>query len=107
MRRFLLSVLVLSFAMTACKKKATVSCDDEVPSFNKVVLPLIKTKCGECHNTSSSKGGFSLTNYDEITGNKGAIYDEIVEKKMPPSNSLTSGDINTICCWIDAGAPNN
>jgi len=83
---------------------------------NKIIIP----KCLNCHKPRD-QGGFGLeddyTSY-ELTISTGsvvpgdsaasAMYNEVLNGKMPPSGaSLSEDEVELIRAWIDAGALNN
>ncbi|MEO5980147.1 MAG: DUF1592 domain-containing protein [Chryseolinea sp.] len=60
------------------------------PDYEKDIRPLMQTKCFECHNTGTTKGGVNLDNYKEIGRviEDGAFWlkvlDQIKTRAMPP-----------------------
>ena len=89
------------------------SCD--TVSFDKHIKPIITAKCVTCHfpgNPSGAPGDFN--NYTELKAKadagliKARVFDH-VPSIMPQAAApqLTSGELDLIKCWLDAGAPNN
>jgi uncharacterized membrane protein len=77
--------------------------------FGADVSPLMATQCATagCHN-SAAAGGLVLQTHAQISAAKEAVRQRaIVEKSMPPAGPLTPAQVNTLKCWLDAGAPNN
>jgi hypothetical protein len=74
------------------------------------VNPIIQTKCAmapECHGSGSTNYAGPLTNYNLIHNLAPAIKVQVVTGTMPKTGSLTAQELQTIVCWIDAGAQNN
>lgn len=88
------------------------------------VIPILKTKCYNCHSASKKKGGLRLDSEDFIkkggkTGrilsvgnpNKSTLFTHLIlpeddDKHMPPKGKmqLTRNEISTIYSWIKKGA---
>jgi hypothetical protein len=74
------------------------------------VNPIIQSKCAispDCHASGSTNYAGPLTNYDLIHNLAPAIKVQVLTGTMPKTGSLTSQELQTIVCWIDAGAQNN
>ena len=98
---------------------------DSALVFEQVVLPVLKTKCGNCHNPAKRKGGLVvLTKEDLLKGGKNgpavvpgkpdsslllkAIHLPLEEKKhMPPKGKpqLSGTEKQLLDWWLQAGAP--
>jgi hypothetical protein len=79
-------------------------------AFNADVLPIITSSCAintTCHATGSTNGPGALTNWAQVSGNAGAIKTAVQSGRMPQTGSLTTGQKNSITCWVDNGALNN
>ena len=87
----------------------TVSCDGVNASFAANVFPIIQANCAvpDCHAAGSTNGPGPLTTYTEIKNAADHIKPAVVSRFMPKDGSLTTTQIKTISCWVDAGAPNN
>ena len=87
----------------------TVSCDGVNASFAVNVFPIIQTNCAvtDCHAAGSTNGPGPLTTYAQIKNFGVEIKSAVVSRFMPKEGSLTTSQIKTISCWVDAGAPNN
>lgn len=88
------------------------------------IIPILKTKCYNCHSASKKKGGLRLDSEDFIkkggkTGrivsvgnpNKSTLFTHLIlpeddDKHMPPKGKtqLTRNEISTIYSWIKKGA---
>ncbi len=88
------------------------------------VIPILKTKCYNCHSASKKKGGLRLDSEDFIkkggkngrivsigNPNKSTLFTHLIlpeddEKHMPPKGKtqLTRNEISTIYSWIKKGA---
>ena len=74
------------------------------------VNPIIQSKCAispDCHASGSTNTAGPLTNYTQIHNLSAVIKGQVISGLMPKTGSLTSAELQTIVCWIDAGAPNN
>ena len=79
-------------------------------AFNADVAPIIASSCAintTCHAAGSTNGPGALTSYTQISGNAPAIKTAVQSGRMPQTGSLTTGQKNSIICWVDSGAPNN
>ena len=87
----------------------TVTCDGVNASFVANVFPIIQTNCAvtDCHAAGSTNGPGPLTSYTQIKNAAIEIKSAVVSRFMPKDGSLTTSQIKTISCWVDAGAPNN
>jgi len=78
--------------------------------FSANVFPIIQSKCAtspDCHASGSTNAAGPLTSYSLIHNLAPVIRGQVVSGIMPKTGSLTSTELQTIVCWIDAGAPNN
>ena|ERR1700730_5660852 len=78
--------------------------------FTANVNPIIQANCAttpDCHSSGSSTTGGPFTNYTQIKNMSAVIRGQVISGIMPKTGSLTSAQIQTIICWIDAGALNN
>ena len=78
--------------------------------FTATVNPIIQSKCAispDCHASGSTNTAGPLTNFTQIHNLSAVIRGQIVSGIMPKTGSLNSTELQTIVCWIDAGAPNN
>jgi len=98
-------------------------------SFNESILPVIKERCGECHEPGGKgyeKSGFSVADYDAIM--KGTKFGPVIVPESSASSSLmrmvehktdpaihmphhkaglTRDQLDMLRAWIDQGAKNN
>jgi hypothetical protein len=103
------------FISISCSKDngggtTTVDCSTVTnKAFNADVSPIILGTCGGpgCHGTGSGNGPGPLTNFAEISGSASSIRSAVSSGRMPKNSSLSSGQKNSIICWIDSGSPNN
>jgi hypothetical protein len=85
-------------------------CPTVAHSFATEVNPIIQTKCAfasDCHGAGSTTSGGPFTSYDLIKAKATDIRFQTTHGFMPKTGSLTSAELKTITCWVDAGAPNN
>lgn len=85
------------------------ACDGVNISFAAKVNPLIQSVCAVsgCHNAGSTNGPGPLTNYNQIKNAAVHIKSAVVSGFMPQGSTLTTTQIKTISCWVDAGSPDN
>lgn len=78
-------------------------------AFAADVNPIIQSRCAiaGCHAAGSTNSGGPFTNYTEIFNKRSNIRTEVSSGRMPQGSSLSTGEKNSILCWIDSGAPNN
>jgi hypothetical protein len=105
-------VLAFSFAAALSAVAATGSAP---ATFTKDVLPILQSKCQECHREGEI-APMSFMTYDQVRPWAKAIKTAVLTKKMPPwfadphygkfanDMSLSEGQIETISNWVDAGA---
>lgn len=93
-------------------------CDSIPATFATDIVPIIETSCseaglGQCHAAGSPRGDFTTYAGLKIDVDNGKFNTRVLEvKDMPASfstgpQSLTPAQLETIQCWIDAGAPDN
>ncbi len=90
-------------------------------SFTKDVLPILQSRCVNCHGGERVSKGLNLNSYaDLMSGSQNGpvvtpgnatnslMVQMITEQKMPKNGpKLTSPQIQTITNWISQGALNN
>jgi hypothetical protein len=93
----------------------------EAVSFSADVLPILESRCVNCHGGDRIEGEFLLRSYDELMagGESGAVVipgdadssylaELLIEQKMPKRGpKLTPPQTETIINWINQGAENN
>jgi mono/diheme cytochrome c family protein len=81
------------------------------------IVPLIKTRCAECHTNGKYKGSFSLDTRADVLKSKKAIPGKSADsklvqrirsddpkKRMPPKGApLSAAEVQLIASWIDQG----
>ena len=85
------------------------------PTFYKNVLPVMQTRCQECHRPGEA-APMSFLTYKEVRPWAKAIREAVITRKMPPwpadphfgkfsnDRSLTREEIDTLVAWADGGA---
>jgi hypothetical protein len=85
-------------------------------TFSKDVAPIFFSRCGGCHRPNDV-APMSLLDYKSARPWAKAIREAVLARKMPPwfadprwgtfanDARLSSGEIETIQAWVDAGAP--
>lgn len=90
------------------------------PSYQKDIVPILRTACIGCHGNTQPAAGFSVASYEDLfkAGKKGpqlvagkAAQSRLVrlvsgteQPRMPPGAGLKSSDAELIRRWVDAGA---
>jgi len=90
------------------------------PSYQKDIVPILRTACIGCHGNTQPAAGFSVASYEDLfkAGKKGpqlvagkAAQSRLVrlvsgaeQPRMPPGSGLKSADAELIRRWVDAGA---
>lgn len=134
--RLVLSGMVLSLALSACKHApmpgpqapgiidssgVNQPIDTANPGFSNAILPIFIANCSGCHNDNLANDGYNFTTYEKIKAKKfypgnpddTKLYESITEDddedRMPqaPNPRLSSGQILLIRNWILQGALNN
>jgi hypothetical protein len=85
------------------------NCQGAANKFSNV-NPIIQSKCAfssGCHGAGSTNGGGPLTDYNLIKNKAASIKIQVQTGLMPQMGSLTAAELQSIVCWIEAGAPNN
>ena len=84
-------------------------------TFHKDVLPILASRCQECHR-AGEVGPFALMTYKDARPLAKAIKEAVIAKKMPPwfadakyghfsnDRSMTPKEIETVVSWVDGGA---
>jgi len=106
MRRCIILVSFFPAVLFGCKKSTDISCGETTPSFSTTVNSVVQKNCTSCHGSKNPAGGISLADYSSIYKNRVEVR-SVVAGGNHENVSMSSNDVNTVCCWIDAGAPNN
>jgi hypothetical protein len=109
LRLYIVSMAVSALAVVSPAATSSVT-------FSKDVLPILQSRCQECHRPGEV-APMSLLTYQETRPWAKSIRQAVVTKKMPPwfadphygkfanDRSLTQSEIDTLVAWVDAGAP--
>ncbi len=90
-------------------------------SFAKDILPILQSRCENCHGGTSTQKGLNLTSYSNLmagsengpvvtAGNAAdsSLVEMIVSQKMPKRGpKLTPDQVKLITDWVNQGALNN
>ena len=90
------------------------------PSYQRDIVPILRTACIGCHGNTQPAAGFSVASYEDLfkAGKKGpqlvagkAAQSRLVrlvsgteQPRMPPGAGLKSADADLSRRWVDAGA---
>ena len=104
MKKVMFGMIICLALTAACKKSSstpnyTPDCSGTTKSFSSDVMPLINNTCSGCHS--------NFSNYSQISRDKAAIRNYVVNGSMPQGGSMSAAQKNIIVCWIDNGALNN
>ena len=89
---------------------------EQTPSYEKDVAPIIEQNCAACHRESGI-APFAMDSYSMMLGWSPMIREVIMTKRMPPGQIdphvgsfendmvLTDSEAQTLLHWIEAGAP--
>jgi len=92
------------------------SADHNAISYSETIAPMLKKNCAYCH-VEGGIGPWAMTGYDMVRGFAPMIREVVRTKRMPPwhadphigqwdgDRSLTTGEVQTLVHWIEAGAP--
>ena len=97
--------------------------DQKAVSFEKDVMPILKTSCISCHKPDKKKGKLDMSTYDALMkgGDQGSpvkvgdpkksLLIEVVSGKEPEmpekGDPLTPAQIDILARWITEGAKKN
>jgi hypothetical protein len=116
---FLIVVAGIALASTGIPQQKPAS-PPAAPSYQKDIVPILRTACIGCHGNTQPSAGFSVASYEDLfkSGKKGpqlvagkAAQSRLVrmvlgteQPRMPPGAGLKSADAELIRRWVDAGA---
>lgn len=86
------------------------NCQTAANKFAANVMPIIQTKCAfspSCHAVGSTNSGGPLTDFNLIKAKANNIKLQVQTGLMPQTGSLTAAELQSIVCWVEAGALNN
>src|SRR5438552_11433607 len=115
-RRWLLRVISKHCIALMFYAPALVAGASSAPTFNRDVVPILESRCQECHRPGEV-APMAFVTYQQTRPWAKAIREAVLLKKMPPwfaepgygsfanDRSLTAQEIDTLVKWADAGAP--
>ena len=87
---------------------------DAPPDFDNDVMPVLASRCLDCHSGADPKGGLDLTRKDAVTGAKGSVvagkpdaselWKKVAANEMPPKKPLSAEEKAVLKEWIANGA---
>jgi len=107
---------LLFFALSCAGLAAAASADNQPPTFDRDVLPILQRNCQGCHRPGEV-APMSFMTYPSTRPWAKAIKAAVLSKKMPPwfadpkyghflnDRKLSDADIKTLVAWVDSGAP--
>jgi len=118
--RSLVSISFLLLAGSAAFVAPRTSAHDPITTkvtFNKEIARIFQRSCWGCHSPGQFKADIPLTTYEEARPWAKAIKEEVLEKRMPPYQSvrgygtfqhdyiLPQREVELIVSWVEGGAP--
>lgn len=80
------------------------SCEDlAIPSFRRIISPIIETKCARCHNERFAWKDIRLDSYEALVENEAAVKLSI--KNGSENFELNVIEENAINTWYTSGMP--
>ncbi len=58
--------------------------NQEVPTYNQTIAPLIREKCLPCHSNSKGYAPFDFSTYESVTSRIELIRNQVLAQNMPP-----------------------
>ena len=89
------------------------SCDPSAYTFSLAISSMIENNCRSCHSGTTPSGGILLTSYADIKAiaDSGSLIDVVYASNgkplMPPSNQLSSCELQQLESWVADGSLNN
>ncbi len=119
----LLSCLTILVLITACLPSRVRAAEEPSSTssqrlFETQINPLLKSRCGECHNQKSSKGELDLTTSGGLQAggesgpllipgkpSESLLIEKIVDGEMPPKGKkpLSQEEIKLLTRWVQTG----
>jgi hypothetical protein len=105
---------ILALAVIFAAAAAAATHADGV-TFNKEVLPILQSRCQDCHRPGEA-APMPLLSYQDARPWAKSIRQAVITRKMPPwfadphvgkfanDRSLTQAEIDTLVAWVDGGA---
>lgn len=94
-----------------------VAADEVVEHFDRVIAPLLSSRCVECHHGPNPKGSLDLTRRESVFQGgdsgpaivpsdvaAGVLWQRVEADEMPPKHPLSDEDKKSIREWLEAGA---
>jgi hypothetical protein len=113
MKKFFLFLILTACSFCSCENKKALPtpldlCDRI--SFSENVEPILNIHCAVsgCHVSGFPPGDF--TTYEGVHAQieNGFFQSKVLgDRSMPPFDSLSKEELETLQCWVDHGAPNN
>lgn len=115
----LLCLAVASFSVESLAADDALKDVTSGPSFTAEILPLLKSKCAECHGPTSQKGELALHTPAMIQkgsesgavivagkSSESRLFELVKQGEMPPEGKekLSAAEVELIRRWIDGGA---
>ncbi len=113
----LLCLLAGRLVLTASTNPTFAAESPDTPDFDRDVVPLLASKCLECHSGAGSEGGLDLTQQNRMLkgGESGPavvpgklddspLWQRVRDDEMPPEHPLSANEKTILRDWISGGA---
>jgi hypothetical protein len=74
------------------------------PDFDRDVMPILASRCLECHTGADGKGDLDLTRKAAVVPVLNELWKKVSANDMPPKKPLPDAEKAVLKAWIDAGA---
>jgi len=112
---------VATEAPAAAPTNAPAEAPSTVVSFTNEVMPILQSRCLNCHGGDRTEAGLSLRTYEDIMAGSengpviapgdaanSLLVELVANQKMPKRGpKLTPSQVQLITDWVNSGAPNN
>jgi hypothetical protein len=82
-------------------------CQIAAPSYDVDIMPILETRCRECHSPNAIAARIVFDTYDRAYGSYKLMYTQIFSCQMPPScaGELPDEERRTLLKWFVCKAP--
>ncbi|MEO2088187.1 MAG: DUF1549 domain-containing protein, partial [Gemmataceae bacterium] len=74
------------------------------PDFDRDVMPILASRCLECHTGADGKGGLDLTRKAAVAPVVSELWKKVAANDMPPKKPLPDAEKTVLKAWIESGA---
>ena len=94
----------------ACPDPESTTCIDPAPSFVSDIVPILDSRCNNCHDADLPEAPWPLHDYGDVLAWSTSIGGDLATCSMPPAGSATTlpeAERQKILAWIVCGSPDN